>query len=147
MKLLLNGVALAALVAIATPVWAQAPADPAQANKPSASAPAAAQQPQQQPSAASDKANAAPGRAAHAAASPRTPHRMRYAHRMPRMYHHYNVYHHYSGYRGYSGYPGYYSPWNGSGDYMARELNRQELGRIGYGGAAYGPNPHASSGY
>jgi hypothetical protein len=145
MNHLLSGVALAAVLAISAPVWAQAPTSPSTPNTPpsaassttapSAQAPAAPQRPiaatpaapsAQAPTTA-QKATTAP--AANASASTEAAKPRRHAQRMhatPRQrMHAHNVRHWHRTHYG----------WGTSSDHMARQLNAQELGRIGgYGG-------------
>lgn len=112
MKHLLSGVALGAVLAIAVPVWAQAPATPLNAAAPSASstAPPSSAASSTQAPAASDKATAAPRTTASSGAQPRP---RRQVHRV-RRYTRYG-YHH-----------GYYR-WGSPSDHMARQLNAQHV--------------------
>ena len=116
MKHLLSGVAVSAVLAIATTVWAQAPSTPpsttaqpaiSSATPPSAAATAAP--------AASDKITAAPGATARPSVQPKA---RRHAHRV-RRYAHYR--------------------WGSPSDHMARQLNAQQLygGGWGWGGGPY----------
>ena len=121
MKHLLNGIAIAAVLAIAAPVWAQTtPMSPGSPGAPKAGGPPAAGAP------AGGAPAAAPAGPGKGAAAPMQRHRpMR---RMAR------------GHRYYRGGPRHV----GQGDAMTEELNRQELARIQGGGAppgAGGPPP------
>ena len=144
MKHLLSGVALAAVLAIAAPVWAQAPTTPSTPNAPpnaassttapSAQAPAAPQRPTaatpaapsaQAPTAA-QKATTAPAKASTSTAAAKPQRHAQRMHATPRhrMHAHYVRNWHRP-----------YHRWGTSSDHMARQLNAQELGRIGgYGG-------------
>jgi hypothetical protein len=127
MKHLLSGVALGAVLAIAVPVWAQAPSTPPSAAAPpsasSTEAPSSAASSTQAP-AASEKAAAAPSKTASGWVQPRP---RRQAHRVRR----------YARY-GYHPYYGYYG-WGSPSDHMARQLNAQQLygGGWGWGGGPY----------
>ena len=129
MKHLLSGVALGAVLAIALPVWAQAPSTPPSAAPPTASstAPPSSTASSTQAPAASDKATAAPRTTASSGAQPRP---RRQAHRVRR----------YARY-GYHSHHGYYR-WGSPSDHMARQLNAQQL-YGGWGGGPYAP-PHDS---
>jgi hypothetical protein len=149
MNHLLSGVALAAVLAIAAPVWAQAPTSPSTPNTPpsassstarSAQAPAAPQKPiaatpaapSAQAPATAQKATTAPAATASTSMEPTKP--RRHAQRMHatpshRMHAQYTRHWHRYG-------------WGASSDHMANRLNAEELGRIGgYGGGA---PPHDS---
>jgi hypothetical protein len=150
MNHLLSGVALAAVLAIAAPVWAQAPTIPStpstppsatsSTTAPSAQAPAAPQRPiaatpaapSAQAPATAQKTTTAPAASASTSMEPAKP--RRHAQRMHatpshRMHAHYTHRWHRYG-------------WGASSDHMANRLNAQELGRIGgYGG---GTPPHDS---
>jgi hypothetical protein len=149
MNHLLSGVALAAVLAIAAPVWAQAPTSPSTPNTPpsassstarSAQAPAAPQKPiaatpaapSAQAPATAQKATTAPAATASTSMEPAKP--RRHAQRMHatpshRMHAQYTRHWHRYG-------------WGASSDHMANRLNAEELGRIGgYGGGA---PPHDS---
>ena len=170
MKQLFGGVALAAVLAIAAPVWAQAPANPTPADSPPA---------QPRPAAENAAQPSTPEKAATAAAQPqhraarhvrgayRTRHmRMYYAwhrpyyarHRWARGWGYRYPPRHYAWYpyRTYEEAPwGYYAPWEWPEDHVAGDLNRAELGRIFSGGGmpygGYGPPdqppPYAPWGY
>jgi len=147
MNHLLSGVALAAVLAISAPVWAQAPTSPSTPNTPpsaasstttsttapSAQAPAAPQRPIAATSAApsaqapttAQKATTAPASASTAAAKPQRHAQRMHATPRHRMQAHYVRNWHRP-----------YHRWGTSSDHMARQLNAQELGRIGgYGGS------------
>ena len=132
MKLLLSSVALGAVLAIAVPVWAQAPSTPpSAAAPPSASStepPSSAASSTQAP-AASEKAATAPSKTASSGAQPRP---RRQAHRVRR----------YARY-GYRPYYGYYR-WGSPSDHMARQLNAQQLYGGGWGGGPYSRSSHDS---
>jgi hypothetical protein len=132
MKHLLSGVALGAVLAIAVPVWAQAPSTPPGAAAPpsaSSTAPPSSAASSTQAPAASEKAVTAPSKTASGWVQPRP---RRQAHRVRR----------YARY-GYRPYYGYYG-WGSPSDHMARELNAQQLGGYGYG---WGYSPYARSRY
>jgi hypothetical protein len=157
MNHLLSGVALAAVLAITAPVWAQAPTSPSTPNTPpsaasstttststttpSAQAPAAPQRPiaatPAAPSAqapmAAQKATPAPAAKASAMEPAKPRRHAQRIHATPRhQMHAHNVRHWHRTHYG----------WGTSSDHMARQLNAQELGRIGgYGG---GNPPHDS---
>jgi hypothetical protein len=122
MKHLLSGVALAAVVAIASSVWAQAPS-----TSPSATAPSSVSSSAPPSSAAappsSDKATSEKATASNSV----QPKARRHAHRVRR----------YAGY-GYYPYYGYYR-WGSPSDHVARQLNAQQLygGGWGWGGGPY----------
>jgi hypothetical protein len=131
MKHLLSSVALGAVLAIAVPVWAQAPSTPPSAAAPpsasSAAPPSSAASPTQAP--ALEKTATAPSKTASGWVQPRP---RRQAHRVRR----------YARY-GYRPYYGYYG-WGSPSDHMARQLNAQQLGGYGYG---WGYSPYARSRY
>jgi hypothetical protein len=126
MKHLLSGVALAAVLAIAAPVWAQSsttsstPSAPPSAAAPSTTAPSA------QAPAASERATAAtPANPSTATARPRRHAQRMHASPPHRLHARYGRHWHRYG-------------WGASSDHMANRLNAQELGRIGgYGGGAF----------
>jgi hypothetical protein len=127
MKHLLRGVAVSAVLAIATTVWAQAPSTPpstmappatSSATPPSGAATAAP--------AASDKITTASGAIARPSVQPKA---RRHAHRV-RRYAHY-------GYYPYHGYPYGYYRWGSPSDHMARQLNAQQLYGWSWGGGPY----------
>lgn len=123
MKHLLSGVALGAVLAIAIPVWAQAPSTPPSAAAPpsaSSTAPPSAAASTQAP--ASEKAATAPSKTASGWVQPRP---RRHAQRVRR----------YARY-GYHPYYGYYR-WGSPSDHMARQLNAQQLYGGGWGGGPY----------
>jgi hypothetical protein len=141
MNHLLSGVALAAVLAITAPVWAQAPTSPSTPNTPpSASSTTAPQRPiaatpaapSAQAPATAQKATTAPAATASTSMEPAKP--RRHAQRMHatpshRMHAQYTRHWHRYG-------------WGASSDHMANRLNAEELGRIGgYGGGA---PPHDS---
>jgi len=153
MNHLLSGVALAAVLAISAPVWAQAPTSPStpstppsaasstttSTTTPSAQAPAAPQRPiastpaapSAQAPVAAQKTTTAP--AAKASTSTEAAKPQRHAQRMHatprhRMHAHYVRNWHRP-----------YHRWGASSDHMARQLNAQELGRIGGYGGGYPP--------
>jgi len=115
MKHVLNGVAIAAVIAISAPVWAQMPPKPAPAAPPAATAPAA------------------PGPAMQA----HHPMHHVYAHRRHWWHRHHAWYwrhhHHWWWYR--------HGHW--SNDFVANTLNKQELARI-TGGMTYSVTPGAA---
>src|SRR5260221_14297082 len=119
MKYVLGGTALAAL-AIAAPVWAQAPTSSNPSGAPSPAQPATqAQQPSQygqQPSQYGEQPKPY-GRAYH----------RRYVHRPYHRGYHHRGYHH----RGYYGWAG-----RGPTDDVANQLNRAQLGGMAYGSSA-----------
>src|SRR3981189_1846489 len=120
MKHLLSGVALAAVLAIAMPIWAQAPVTPsatAPLSTSSTAPPSRAASPA--PAAASEKATAAPGASAGNWVQPKP---RRHAHRVRRHARY-----------GYYPYYGYYR-WGSPTDHMARQLNAQQLYGGGWGG-------------
>src|SRR5258705_10136465 len=121
MKHLLSGVALAAVLAIATPIWAQAPSTPPGATPPP-SAPASSAATSTGAPAASEKGAAALGATASPWVQPKP---RRHAHRVRR----------YARY-GYYPYYGYYR-WGSPTDHMARQLNAQQLYGGGWGGGPY----------
>jgi len=131
MKHLLSGVAVSAVLAIATTVWAQAPSTApsatAQPATSSAAPPSGAASSTAVP-AAPDKITAAPGATARPGVQPKA---RRHAHRV-RRYAHY-------GYYPYYGYPYGYYRWGSPSDHMARQLNAQQLygGGWGWGGGPY----------
>jgi hypothetical protein len=146
MNHLLSGVALAAVLAIAAPVWAQAPTSPSTPNTPpsassstarSAQAPAAPQKPiaatpaapSAQAPATAQKATTAPASTSMEPAKPRRHAQRMHATPSHRMHAQYTRHWHRYG-------------WGASSDHMANRLNAEELGRIGgYGGGA---PPHDS---
>ena len=142
MNHLLSGVALAAVLAIAAPVWAQTPTSPSTPitppsaassttapQRPIAATPAA---PSAQAPATAQKATTAPAATASTSMEPAKP--RRHAQRMhatPSHRMHAQNTRHWHRYG-----------WGASSDHMANRLNAQELGRIGgYGGGA---PPHDS---
>jgi hypothetical protein len=131
MKHLLNGVAVSAVLAIATTVWAQAPSTPpsatAQPATSSGAPPSGAASSTSAP-AAPDKITAAPGATARPGVQPKA---RRHAHHV-RRYAHY-------GYYPYYGYPYGYYRWGSPSDHMARQLNAQQLYGWGWGGGPYRP--------
>src|SRR6059058_475791 len=132
MKHLLSGVAMAAVLAIAMPIWAQAPSTPPSATAPPnapPNAPASSAAISTAAPAASEKAAAAPGATASHWVQPKP---RRHAHRVRR----------YARY-GYYPYYGYYR-WGSPSDHMARQLNAQQL----YGGGwGWGGGPYSQSRY
>jgi hypothetical protein len=154
MKRLFSGVAFAALIAVAAPVWAQAPTIPPASNAPSANPPAAqapATAPAASKNASAEKAKPAPKQESTAAARG-----------MQRPMRHAGYARHVA-YRGYAygmhpmwmhrrygwSHP-YYRGWGvyGPTDFMARQLNRQELAQISSGGGTpYAPRSYPRSGY
>ena len=131
MKHLLSSVALGAVLAIAVPVWAQAPSTPPSAAAPpsaSSTATPSSAAVSTQAQAASEKAAAAPRTTASSGAQPRP---RRQVHRVRR----------YARY-GYHSHHGYYG-WGSPSDHMARQLNAQQLYGGGWGGGPYAP-PHDS---
>jgi hypothetical protein len=171
MSRLFSGAALIALVAVAAPVWAQAPMIPPATNAPAGNPPANAQAPamtqnapaatqnapttQNAPAAAQNApagkhAASAPAKKQSAAMAPRRHRQMRvaghmtgyvrhrgYAYRMRpmSMHRHYGWYephhHHYGWYRAHYGWGGRpHAPT----DFVAGQLNRQELGQVSSGG-------------
>jgi hypothetical protein len=130
MKHLLSSVALGAVLAIAVPVWAQAPSTPPNAAAPpsaSSTAPPSSAAVSTQAPAASEKA-VAPSTTASSGAQPRP---RRQVHRV-RRYARYGYHAHYGYYR-----------WGSPNDHMARQLNAQQLYGGGWGGGPYAP-PHDS---
>ena len=117
MKHLLSGVALAAVLAIATPVWAQAPSTSPSAT-PSSSASSSAPPSSAAAPPSSDKATSE--KATWVQPKPR-----RHVHRIRR----------YARY-GYYPYYGYYR-WGSPSDHVARQLNAQQLYGWGWGGGPY----------
>ena len=174
MKRLLCGVAFAAL--IAAPVWAQTPnTNTKNPNAPSGNPPATAQAPAQNAPAAGEKANrkeaAAPKARKHQAmnhgrhmtrhmAKAHHARHMRMAHwrhgrQMHAMWHagmpRYGMERQYSWYRPHRMYSGWgwgWGPKHASTDFMAAQLNRQQLGQV-YSGSSMpaGPQPYAPMGY
>ena len=145
MKRLFSGVALTALVTIAASAWAQTPMVPPAQSTPSATAPATTQAP-----AASQNTKAMSAKAPATAAKKQTATAVqkkgkiamaRRMHRPVRSAQHITRHrmHH-----------GYYA-WgrvHGPTDFMARQLNRQELGQIQTGGGVPMPaQPSSPSGY
>ena len=126
MKHLLSGVAVSAVLAIATTVWAQAPSTPSSTTAPPATPPSGAASSTPAP-AAPDKITAAPGATARPGVQPKA---RRHAHRVRR----YARY----GYYPYYGYPYGYYRWGSPSDHMARQLNAQQLYGGGWGGGPYG---------
>ena len=122
MKHLLSGVAVAAVLAIATPVWAQAPSASPSATPPSSASssapPSSAAAPPSSDKATSEKATAS---------NWVQPKPRRHVHRVRR----------HAGY-GYYPYYGYYR-WGSPSDHVARQLNAQQLygGGWGWGGGPY----------
>ena len=125
MKHLLSGVAVSAVLAIATTVWAQAPSTPPSTTaQPATSATPPSGAASSTPSpAAPDKITAAPGATARPWVQPKA---RRHAHRV-RRYAHYGYYPY-----------GYYR-WGSPSDHMARQLNAQQLYGWGWGGGPYRP--------
>src|ERR1700693_5389188 len=174
MKRLFSGVAFAALIAIASPVWAQTPTIPPAANAPAANPPAA-QAPATTQNAPAESQNAPtmsqnansekakPAVKQERASASRAMHRpMRHAgyarHVAHRGYaygmHHMWMHRQYGwsrpSYRHYGWYRPYYGGWgmHGPTDFMARQLNSQELGQISSGGGMHNPpRPYSRSGY
>ena len=157
MRRLFSGVAFAALIAVAAPVWAQTPTIPPASNAPSgnpptAQAPATSQKAPAAPqSASSEKAKPAPKQESTAAAR-RMQRPMRHAGYARHMAHRGYAYgmHPMSMHRRYGWSHPYYGGWGvyGPTDFMARQLNRQELGQISSGGGTpYPQRPYPRSGY
>ncbi len=157
MKRLFSGVAMAALVAVAASAWAQTPTVPPAQNTPAANAPATMQAPaasqntksmsEKVPATAVKKQTAiATEKKGKIAAAPRMHRSARYAqhmtrHRMHRGWHAQYAMH--SGHRGYG-----WGRVHGPTDFMARQLNQQELGQIQTGGGMPMPaQPSSPSGY
>jgi pyruvate dehydrogenase E2 component (dihydrolipoamide acetyltransferase) len=127
MKHLLNGVAIAAVLAIAAPAWAQ-----------QAQAPEPAQEPAPAPAAAPMAPGTAPGTPAPAApAAKAAPHKAT-AHQM---HHRRPVRHVARGHvtRGHVARRGRMTATSNAGDQMTEQLNREELSRIQSGGTAAPP--------
>jgi len=172
MKRLLCGVAFAAL--IAAPVWAQTPSDnqnnpsnpnagkpPAMAQAPAQNAPAAGEKATPRKEAAAPKARKhhAMNHGRHMAKAHHARH-MRMAHwrhgrQMHAMWHagmpRYGMERQYSWYRPHRMYSGWgwgWGPKHASTDFMAAQLNRQQLGQV-YSGSSMpaGPQPYAPMGY
>ena len=115
MKHLLSGVALAAVLAIAAPVWAQSPMSPSTPTAPPSAAPNDAATPAMEP--------ARPRRHAQRThAQPRSRTHTRSTHRGRRPYY----------------------GWGRPGDHVANQLNAQELGRVGGGWSGGAFPPHDS---
>jgi hypothetical protein len=161
MMRLLSGVALAALIAV--PVWAQAPANTPSPNAQSGAPAASAQTPNAAQNAATTEKSTKQTNRKEAARTPRK-HRgmhamrhgmrhemrsarrheqMRYAGGMHRMWEHpsygkhrYGMYRHWGWYGPHRMYGASYGwgPVHGPTDFMAQQLNRQELGQIYSGG-------------
>jgi len=132
MKRLLSGVAVAAILAITAPIWAQSPSTPPDATPQSSTSSAAPP---------STTPTPAPAPAASDKASPEKPSASNWV--QPRPHRHTHRVRRYARY-GYHPYYGYYR-WVSPTDHMARQLNAQQLygGGWGWGGGPYDRNQNS----
>jgi hypothetical protein len=147
MKHLLSGVALAAVIAVAAPVWAQTSVAPSPPTLPSTTQATSQVAPPALPRHPTGSVTATATRATSASVATvpkghrvvRTTHNARYASQGYHAWHR-----HYGRHGGYGLSGGYGGGWS---DHVANQLNGQELGRLGESMGGYGSTAPPMPGY